>query len=145
MIKVRQSAIIHKPVSEVFTFVTDITRYNLWVTGAVENKLTSPEPFGIGSTFDQVGEFMNKRFDMKIEVVRFEKDKVFAYKSSSGPMPFEMHYFFSPDGEDTRVTVVVVGEMKGFLKMMGSVATAYYKVQLENDLISLEEILTRQD
>ncbi len=55
-----------------------------------------------------------------------------------------MVYFFSPEGEDTKVTVVVVGENKGFLRMMGSVASAYYKVQLEHDLISLEKILTEQ-
>lgn len=144
MIKVRQSAVIYKPVSEVFRFVTDIDRFNLWVTGAVENKLTSSGDFGVGSTFDQIGEFMNKRLDLKIEVTRFDLDKVFGYRTDSGPVPFEMVYFFSPEGEDTKVTVVVVGENKGFLRMMGSVASAYYKVQLEHDLISLEKILTEQ-
>jgi len=141
MIRVQQSAVIHQPVSIVFNFVTDVNQFNRWVTGAVSNRLTSPEPFGVGSTFDQVGEFMNKRFDMKVEVIRFEPEKVFAYKCDSGPMPFEMHYFFAPEGEATRVTVVVLGETKGFLKMMGGVATAYYKVQLEGDLMMLEDAM----
>ena len=144
MIKVRHSAVIHQPVSDVFRFVTDVNRFNLWVTGAVSNKITSPEPFGEGSTFDQVGEFMNKRLDMKIEVIHFEQDQLFSYKSRSGPMPFEMHYFFAAEGDDTRVTVVVVGETKGFLRVMGGVASAYYKIQLENDLFKLEEVLAEK-
>ena len=144
MIKVRHSAVIHRPVSEVFKFVADVSQFNRWVTGAVRNKITSPEPFGVGTTFDQEGEFMNKRLEFKqIEVIRYDLDERFAYKCPSGPMPFEMHYFFSLEEENaTKVTVVVVGENKGFLKMMGSVASAYYKFQLESDLKKLEEILT---
>ncbi len=146
MIKVRHSAVIHRPVSDVFQFVSDVSQFKRWVTGAVRNKITSPEPFGVGSTFDQEGEFMNKRLEFKdIEVIHYAVDERFAYKCPSGPMPFEMHYFFSPAEEEesaTKVTVVVVGENKGFLKMMGSVASAYYKFQLESDLKKLEEILT---
>ncbi len=94
MIKVRQSAVIHKPVSEVFRFVTDIDRFNLWVTGAVENKLTSSGDFGVGSTFDQIGEFMNKRLDLKIEVTRFDLDKVFGYRTDSWPGPIRNGLLF---------------------------------------------------
>jgi ribosome-associated toxin RatA of RatAB toxin-antitoxin module len=141
MIKVRHEAIIHKPVGEVFDFVTDVSRFHEWVTGAVSNRVISEEPLSVGTTFEQTGEFMGRRFEMQVSVTYFEQDHRFSYKSLTGPMPFEQHYRFEPEGQDTRLTVVVVGETKGFLRLLGGVAERVYQLQLEGDLERLEKAL----
>lgn len=141
MIKVRHEAVIHSPVEKVFGIVTDISRYDEWVGGAVGNLITSQGPVGAGTTFRQTGEFIGQRFEMDITVIQFEQDRRFSYKSTSGPLPFEQHFRFEPDGQDTRLTVVVIGETKGFLSMLGGVAERVYRLQLEGDIERLEKIL----
>lgn len=111
--------IIHRPVAEVFAFLSDIDQIPLWVAEMEEIRPTSPGSVAVGSTFDGDAHFLGRRLTSGHVVTAYEPERLFAYRASGGPLPGTLSYRFEPVAEGTRVTVGAEVEPGGAFRLAG--------------------------
>lgn len=113
MTKVTKSVFIHKPADEVFTYLVDFSNTAEWDPGVAEATMTSDGPIGVGSTFDLVTLFRERRVPVTYEltvhdpssrVVLLGRNKNFMGTDDIG---------VTPEGDGTRVTWNAEFRMKG--------------------------------
>lgn len=102
--KVSHSIVINRPVGEVFDFVTTLTNERRWQPEIEEITITSPAPFGVGSTFREVRRTMGQRFEWLFEVFEFEPNRSIGIRTRSGRMPYSGYRYFEAVPGGTRVT-----------------------------------------
>jgi uncharacterized membrane protein len=141
MIKNENSVEINKPIEEVFEYVTNIDNLPLWAGPVTEAKQTSEGPLGIGTTQTQVAQLLGRRIESSLEVTEYEPNKKFTTKSTSGPIPIEVHYNFEPVAEGTRLETVGILDAGGFFKLAEPLVARTLKRQTEGDFKTLKELL----
>jgi len=141
MIKNENSVEINKPIEEVFEYVTNIDNLPLWAGPVTEAKQTSEGPVGVGTTQTQVAQLLGRRIESSLEVTEYEPNKKFTTKSTSGPIPIEVHYNFEPVAEGTRLEVVGILDAGGFFKLAEPLVARTLKRQTEGDFKTLKELL----
>lgn len=110
---------IHRPVSEVFTFLSDIERIPQWVTEMRGVRPTSPQPIAVGSTFDAEASFLGRSLRSPHTVTGYEPERLFAYRAEGGPLPGTLHYGFTAVPEGTRVRVEAEVTPHGAFRLAG--------------------------
>ena len=141
MIKNENSVEINKPIEEVFEYVTNIDNLPLWAGPVTEAKQTSEGPVGVGTTQTQVAQLLGRRIESSLEVTEYEPNKKFTTKSTSGPIPIEVHYNFEPVAEGTRLETVGILDAGGFFKLAEPLVARTLKRQTEGDFKTLKELL----
>jgi uncharacterized membrane protein len=144
MIKVETSVVINRPVDEVFEFVANIENLPQWAGPVLEAKQTSEGPVGVGTTQTQVAQLLGRRVETSQEVTEYEPNKKLSTKSTSGPIPIEVHYTFEPVAEDTRVKMEGNVDAGGFFKLAEPIVARMLKRQTEADSSTLKELLEAQ-
>jgi uncharacterized protein YndB with AHSA1/START domain len=134
------STVINRPIDAVFAFVTTIANFPRW-TAAQEVRETSQGPVGIGTTFEQVTQFLGQRFESTAEVTEYEPNSTFTFRSTPGPVPFESRFIFESVAGGTRVTTRGVGEPGNFIQLATPMLTPLAKKQMEEQMSSLKKLL----
>ena len=145
MIKNENSVEINKPIEEVFEYVTNIDNLPLWAGPVTEAKQTSEGQVGVGTTQTQVAQLLGRRIESSLEVTEYEPNKKFTTKSTSGPIPIEIHYTFEPVAEGTRLETVGILDAGGFFKLAEPLVARTLKRQTEGDFKTLKELLEASD
>lgn len=117
MIRVENSVVIHRPVSDVFAFVTDATNDPQWHTDAVNATKTSEGPIGVGTTFTVEISFMGRR-DAYWRVVELEPDRRAVIDVTAPPFNPTLTYLFEPVSGSTRFTRRIEVEPRGYVKVL---------------------------
>jgi hypothetical protein len=138
--KWESSIMIRCPVEEVFAFVTDPQNGSKWHRSQ-EIRAIADGSIRVGSKYLVTGRFMVWRFESISEVSEYEANKVVAYRSQSGPYPFELRYFFEPIEAGTRLTEIGQAELKGLLKIAVRLFVGPAKGNSERGLRLLQSIL----
>ncbi len=73
MIEIEKSAVINRPVEEVFAYVTDVENEPQWISEVAEVRKTSDGPMGVGSTYDNIVHFLGRRIVDPHEVIQYER------------------------------------------------------------------------
>jgi len=104
--KAMASISIDRPVDEVFDFVTDVDNMPRWISGVSGAHLVS-QAMGKGARY--VIDYMTgwRNSEVEIEVVHFERPKLFAGKSSRGPFDYEGRMELAGDGKTTSITNII--------------------------------------
>lgn len=144
MVKVETSVVINRPIAEVFAFVTNPENSPQWESGLLETGKMSKGPMGVGTTWQEVRQFLGRRIKSTDEVTEYEPNKKFSFKSTSGPFPVEGGYTFESVEGGTRVTVTGQGETGGFFKLADPIVARMVKRQVEADSANLKELLEAQ-
>ena len=144
MVEVEVSAVINRPVEEVFAFVTRIENWNQWDTQLAEVKKTSEGPVGVGTTWQEVRHFMGRRMESTNEITEYEPNRKLSFKSTSGPFPVEGGYTFESVEGGTKFTVKGQAETGGFFKLADPIVRRAVKGQLETINANLKELLEAQ-
>jgi uncharacterized membrane protein len=150
MLLVEEQITINRPVSQVFSFVTDHTRIPLWKKGLVEVRRTTPGPVGVGTIDIHVSEFLGRRDEVAHELVAFDPPHRVAYRTVSGPFPGRGHFSFvsvpggAAESGITQVTLHSEGEPGGVYRLLGPLLAAISRSQLRRDLRNLKTILEEQ-
>jgi uncharacterized membrane protein len=143
--KVATSIVIHQPIERVFAFVTDVEKHPQWVPGSLENSITSTGEIRIGTTMHHVGQFLGRRIESDIEVTQYETNRMFAYKSISGALPYEMLYRFESVEHGTRVDLIAEGETSAFFKLAEPLINSASKRHIVSAMNILKERLEDLD
>ena len=82
MIKIERTITIHRPVEEVFAYISDVQHSPQYISGQAEAHKTSTGPMGVGTTFATLGKFVRRA--TTCEVTEFEPNRRLSWKAMSG-------------------------------------------------------------
>jgi len=141
MIKIEHSVVINRPIEEIFAFMDNPKNDPKWQSGVLESEQTSEGPAGVGATFREVRKFMGRRFESTLELTKHEPNKNIAWKTTSGPIPFELTATFESVEGGTKIAIVGEVEPGGFFKLAESVVERMLTRQVEADFGNLKDLL----
>ena len=135
---------INRPVEEVFTYVTDITKEPAWNTDFIEGKQTSEGAIGPGTVYHiQMKPFMGIS-EGTLEVIEFEPNQKEVRQGDFGSMnPTVTHLFESIDG-GTKFTRNVQIRLTGFMRLMEPLLQVFGKRRNASVLASLKRVLDQE-
>ncbi|HEX4207983.1 MAG TPA: SRPBCC family protein [Ktedonobacteraceae bacterium] len=140
--RIEKQVIIHKPIEEVFAFLTDMRNVPRWtLVKSIRPSDPNDPSVAVGKTFVQHIEFMNQHFEVQTEVTHYEPPRLFAFLLKSGPLPLESRFTLTPDDDGTQLTLVGEGEPGSVLKVLGPLAVNIARKQLDSQLNTLKSIM----
>jgi len=138
MIKIERTITIHRPVEEVFAYLSEVEHGPRYISGQREARKTSSGPMGIGTTFATSGKFLRGR--TACEVTEYEPNRRFAWKATSGA-PVATTWDFQPSGPSTRTTFTRVADAHGLFRLPQSLLQELANGRVDQDLATLKELL----
>jgi uncharacterized membrane protein len=144
MAQFKTSLVIHRPVEDVFAFVSNYQNSPKWVSGAMEHKKISEGPIGVGTVIRTTGRAMGQRIEATRIVTAYEPNVKYAFKSEYRQVPLTSTFLFEPVQSGTRLTVVVEGEPTGLFKAATPLILGMLQQQFEGDLRRLKRLLEEQ-
>ena len=140
MIKIEHSVTINRPLQEVYEFVVDIDNAPQWRSGVLEVHKNSPE-IEVGAIATEVLQFMGRRLETTYEITEYVPNRVFAFKTISGPIPMEGTSTFEEVGGATKISFVIQGEPSGVLKLAEAMVAQTARRQIKTDYANLKALL----
>jgi uncharacterized membrane protein len=141
MLKVDASAVIHRPIAEVFAYVTDLNTHAQWQAGLIEAKQTSAGPTQVGATYKYTMQLAGQKLETVGQVTEFEPNSKYAFKSTSGPIPLKGEFTFESAEGGTHVRMSAEGEPGGFFKLAEPLLNNATRQQIETSLANLKKLL----
>lgn len=135
------STVKNRPLPDVFRFVTKVEDQPKWQAASVENHQLTPGPMAVDTQIQHIGKWLGRRYESLGQVVDFEPDRRWAYKSLSGPYQLKMRYAFEPAAAGTRLTLTAVGGDLGFFRLPAPLLRFFAKRVLQADLDRLKRVL----
>ncbi len=142
--RLEASAMIDRPVEEVFAFSTDIGNLALWAGPVTEATQTSEGSPGVGTTSTRVTQLLGRRFESDYEITEYQPNIRYAAKTTSGPVPIVETLSFEGSDGGTKVTIAGELETTGFFKLAEPILARITKRQVENDVATLKDLLEAQ-
>ena len=134
--------VVNRPVSEVFAYITDVSKLPEWQAGVLDARRETEAPLGVGSRFTERRTFLGRQIESTIEVTEHEPDRVFSVKVASGPVPLEVrHTFEGTDGGATRIRIVGRGDPAGLFRMAAPLVARRAKQTFARDFARLKDVL----
>jgi uncharacterized protein YndB with AHSA1/START domain len=133
--------VIHRPIEEVFAFISNAENLPRWRAATLEITPISGGSPDVGSLFRGRFAFLGRPFEGNLEVIRHEPPRRYATRLTKGPFPLEAHYTLESNNEGTRLTLVIQGEPGGFFKLAEPLVVSMARRSYESDLHNLKEML----
>ncbi len=138
MIKIERTITIHRPVEEVFAYLSEVEHGPSYVSGQREAHMTSSGPMSIGTTFSTSGTFPLR--GGSYEIVDYEPNQRLAWKARSGAQATTT-WAFQPSGPSTRVTFTREANAHGLSALAESLLRGMTNGKVDRDLATLKELL----
>lgn len=139
--KAEVSTTINRSVEDVFAVLSNVEDTPKWSSAALEDKITSAGPIGVGATAHLVSTFLGRRIESDAEITEFEPNRRLTMQSTSGPIPFRGSMTLEPVEAGTRVNATFKAEPGGFFKLAEPIFVRMGKRQLESDLANLKDLM----
>jgi uncharacterized protein YndB with AHSA1/START domain len=136
--------VIHRPIEDVFAFLSNAENLPRWRAATLEVKPISSGAPSVGSVFKGRFTFLGRPFDGNLEVIAREPYHRYATKMVEGPFPLEAHYTLEPVEGGTQLTLMIQGEPGGFFKLAEPLVVSMARRSYESDLHNLKEMLEAQ-
>lgn len=105
MKRIETTALIQKPLEEVFSYLIEPANFPEWAPGYVEAASTSPGPIRIGSSSTRVTDFGGRRAESEHTVTAYTPNQSISVTSRSGPFEIVEIFEVRLEGNVTRVTI----------------------------------------
>jgi uncharacterized protein YndB with AHSA1/START domain len=138
MTKIERTITIHRPVEEVFAYISDVQHSPQYISGQREAHKTSTGPMGVGTTFATSGKFVRRA--TTCEVTEFEPNRRLSWQAISGTRATTT-WAFQPSGPSTRITFTRVADAHGLLRLPQSLLQGLANGRVDQDLGTLKELL----
>jgi len=139
--KAEVSITIKRSVEDVFAVLSNVEDTPKWSSNALEEKMTSAGPVGVGSTRRAVVRSFGRTTENEAEVTEFEPNRKIALRGISGPFPFRVSMDFERVTGDTRVDWTWELAPRGFLKLAGPLLARVFTRQFRKDLNTLKDMM----
>ncbi len=144
MVNVVTSLVIHRPIEEVFAYLTDARNHPQWDTGLLDIHQTPESPVGVGTRITEVRLFLGRKFEMTSEVVEYEPPTKYTRTAMGGPVPGTGTLTFEPTAEGTKLTWIFKMQPGGFFALAEPLFARSLKRQLEAALGDAKDLLENQ-
>lgn len=139
MIKVENVAHINAPVEKVYAFVNDPENMTKWQSGIDSVEYKGEQT--VGSQYTEVRKFMGREMRTTLEITALETNKLYAAKTLSGPVPYQVTVTFASDDGGTKMTTSVEAEPGGFFKLAEGAVRKQLQSSMEEDTQTLKKLL----
>ena len=143
MIRIEHEVVVRRPLAEVFAYVSDPMRTPEWQASVIETRRESGEPFGAGSRWREVRQFLGRRLEATVAAEVYEPEREFSVRAESGPVPFRVRHLFEEVDGGTRISVVAEGEPGRLARLGAPLVARAAETQLRQDFARLREVLER--
>lgn len=143
MINLDLSALIDKPVKDVFAFITNPKNMSKWNSAVVSLEQITPGALGVGTKFKSVGEMLGRRIEGEMQVVAFEPDSKYGFQMDAGPVQVNVVLSFKTVGTGTKLSLNAQGNPGGLFKLAEPVMQARVKAMMEENLARLKSVLEK--
>ncbi|UII55825.1 SRPBCC family protein [Cytobacillus spongiae] len=111
----QSSVIIHKPIHEVFDYMTNLQNMPEIMPNVVHAELTTGGTIEKGSTYVETRRVRGREVNAEVEFIEFEKEKTYTTKSITNGLVVLYRYDFDAIEEGTQVQFQATVETKGFM------------------------------
>ena len=141
MTQVSLTITIDRPVADVFRVLTTPEDTPKWSSSALEETLTSG-PVGVGSTRRAVvRSFFGRTTTNETIVTVYEPYRRVAMRTTSGPVPVEATWSFTPVPGGTRVDWDWSFALAGIVRLLAPALTSYFRRAFRRDLDCLKQLM----
>jgi len=140
---IETSITIHRPIEQVFAFVSDFAKAVEWQVGIVEARVTSSGARGVGTTYTWVQQIVGQKMDTSGEITAWDPPHRYTWKSTSGPFPVSGGVTFQAQGASTVVTQYADAEPGGFFKLAEGLLVKQIEGQFAQSLQKLKALLEK--
>lgn len=140
MLTIEESIMIHRPIEDVFAYVSDQRHIPEWQDGVVEVQQTPESPVGMGTKVTLVRVFLGKRIEQRAEIVAYDPPTMFAFASTSGPSTTGTNRFES-NVEGTKVTISFEMQAGGLFALAEPLVARNLRRSVEAGLGNLKDLL----
>lgn len=147
MATVTVSAVIHRPIEEVFAFLTDARNFPQWQgNSGLQRILQSPEsPVGVGTRITETWKFMGTTSESVSEVTEYEPNRKFSRRGLNDGSPIKDGTMtFEPVAGGVQVTSTVTVKAGGLFAIAEPLLVANLKRGFEENLGLAKQLLEQQ-
>lgn len=142
MATIEYSLTIEKPISEVFSYVSDFTKHPEWqpdITAVHQSE---------GKT--RVGAMVSERrklrvliyhLDLNVDVIDYHLNKKIECKGTTGTFPVNIVYTFEPSGRTTRVTETLTIHLWGPHRLLGGFVVRAMRNRMQKTWNNLKQLM----
>jgi carbon monoxide dehydrogenase subunit G len=132
---------IDVPPDAVWAVIADYSRGPEWQRNMTSARWTTPEPHGVGATFEQTAHFMGRDMTAAYEVTEHDAPRATAIRSTSGPFPITVRRVIEPYDGGTRVTETDTGGPGGAARLVSPLMKVMMSKTIARDYRRLKEML----
>lgn len=147
MATVTVSAVINRPIEEVFAFLTDARNFPQWQSkSGLQSVQQSPEsPVGVGTRITEVWKFMGATSESTSEVTEYEPNRKYSRRGLTDGSPIKDGTLtFEPVAGGARVTSTVTVKAGGLFAIAEPLLVANLKRGFEENLELAKQLLEQQ-
>jgi hypothetical protein len=141
MINLDMSTMIYRPVKQVFDFVSTPENDVQWQYGTLASARISRGVNDIGTSFRSISHLLGQRNLSTFEVIEYERDKKYSFRTRSGPFRSQTSYTFEIADGSTRITISTQANVINFFHMEERILEKEMKKQLVENLAMLKDLL----
>jgi uncharacterized protein YndB with AHSA1/START domain len=131
---------IERPIDDVFSVLTDVTKTGRWYPAQVEEWWVTPPPHGIGSVRRARVTVMGRASENDAEVTAYDPPRLAALRGL-GSTPFEVTLRFTPAAHGTRVEVESTFSLRGLMRLIGPLFASRYERGWEEGLRTAKRMM----
>jgi uncharacterized protein YndB with AHSA1/START domain len=146
MATITATVVIHRPVADVFAFITDARNNPRWQsTGGLTSSRQTPEDgVGVGTRITESWQFMGRRSESSSEVTEYEPNRKYTRHLIAGSSPIKQRtYLFEPQAEGTRWTCTLDVQTGGLLAITEPLLARAIKRGTEASMAAAKALLER--
>jgi len=141
MIHLEMSTMIYRPIKQVFDFVSTPENDFQWQYGTLATAKLSEGSSKKGTAFRSVGHLMGHRVQGTYEVIEYEPNREYGFKSLTGPLHSQTSYTFEKTEGGTKITMSTRAHVVNFFQMNERLLGKRIKKQLKENLTLLKSLL----
>ena len=142
MINVEVSAVIHRPIEDVFAFVGNFENHPKWEMNFQKVKLLTATPTGVGTTYQCELKLPGQSASSKFEITEYEINRKIAFVGeAAGPAKPKGSFLFESVAGGTKLTLVPRPGFQGFFKLLEPMMAGYIRKQNQEHLSNLKRLL----
>ena len=143
MIHIEVEVDIWRPPEEVFEYLQEVENNTRWLSGMRSSRWTSPPPVRVGSTYEQVSQFLGREIHTSFEVTKHQPGHLVTIESREGSsFPITVTRMVRPNADGgTHVTEIVDGDARGFYSVASPLLKRIVERTIKRDYGKLKRLL----
>ncbi len=134
IMELEATALIHRPIAEVFARWSEVERYPDWFESTIERRKVTDGPIGVGTTYHAVEKLPpGRRIETTLEITSYERNELVAAKLSD-PISATWEARFEETGDGTRMTFHMVANPSGWQGLLAPLFAGWARRQLQTGL-----------